>query len=98
MYNAAKYRNGGKVFYEYAYNQKLGKYQGQAALWPIVGDIVKKDNELCVSGAYEAAVYRAEDNDLTLLGQSGLLHIDQYDKDMKSKDVKQIENVETVRR
>lgn len=86
---------GGKVFYEYAYNQKLGKYQGQAALWPIVGDIVKKDNELCVSGAYEAAVYRAEDNDLTLLGQSGLLHIDQYDKDMKSKDVKQIENVET---
>lgn len=86
---------GGKVFYEYAYNQKLGKYQGQATLWPIVGDIVKKDNELCVSGAYEAAVYRAEDNDLTLLGQSGLLHIDQYDKDMKSKDVKQIENVET---
>lgn len=86
---------GGKVFYEYAYNQKLGKYQGQAALWPIVGDIVKKDNELCVSGAYEAAVYRAEDNDLTLLGQSGLLHIDQYDKDMKGKDVKQIENVET---
>lgn len=86
---------GGKVFYEYAYNQKLGKYQGQEALWPIVGDIVKKDNELCVSGAYEAAVYRAEDNDLTLLGQSGLLHIDQYDKDMKSKDVKQIENVET---
>lgn len=86
---------GGKVFYEYAYNQKLGKYQGQAALWPIVGDIVKKDNELCVSGEYEAAVYRAEDNDLTLLGQSGLLHIDQYDKDMKSKDVKQIENVET---
>lgn len=86
---------GGKVFYEYAYNQKLGKYQGQAALWPIVGDIVKKDNELCVSGAYEAAVYRAEDNDLTLLDQSGLLHIDQYDKDMKSKDVKQIENVET---
>ena len=86
---------GGIVFYEYAYNQKLGKYQGQAALWPIVGDIVKKDNELCVSGAYEAAVYRAEDNDLTLLGQSGLLHIDQYDKDMKSKDVKQIENVET---
>lgn len=86
---------GGKVFYEYAYNQQLGKYQGQAALWPIVGDIVKKDNELCVSGAYEAAVYRAEDNDLTLLGQSGLLHIDQYDKDMKSKDVKQIENVET---
>lgn len=86
---------GGKVFYEYAYNQKLGKYQGQAALWPIVGDIVKKDNELCVSGAYEAAVYRAEDNDLTLLGQSGLLHIDQYDKDMKTKDVKQIENVET---
>lgn len=86
---------GGKVFYEYAYNQKLGKYQGQAALWPIVGDIVKKDNELCVSGAYEAAVYRAEDNDLNLLGQSGLLHIDQYDKDMKSKDVKQIENVET---
>lgn len=86
---------GGKVFYEYAYNQKLGKYQGQAALWPIVGDIVKKDNELCVSGAYEAAVYRAEDNDLTLLGQFGLLHIDQYDKDMKSKDVKQIENVET---
>ena len=86
---------GGKVFYEYAYNQKLGKYQGQAALWPIVGDIVKKDNELCVSGAYEAAVYRAEDNDLTLLGQSGLVHIDQYDKDMKSKDVKQIENVET---
>lgn len=86
---------GGKVFYEYAYNQILGKYQGQAALWPIVGDIVKKDNELCVSGAYEAAVYRAEDNDLTLLGQSGLLHIDQYDKDMKSKDVKQIENVET---
>ena len=86
---------GGKVFYEYAYNQQLGKYQGQATLWPIVGDIVKKDNELCVSGAYEAAVYRAEDNDLTLLGQSGLLHIDQYDKDMKSKDVKQIENVET---
>lgn len=86
---------GGKVFYEYAYNQKLGKYQGQAALWPIVGDIVKKDNELCVSGEYEAAVYRAEDNDLTLLGQSGLLHIDQYDKDMKTKDVKQIENVET---
>ncbi len=86
---------GGKVFYEYAYNQQLGKYQGQAALWPIVGDIVKKDNELCVSGAYEAAVYRAEDNDLTLLDQSGLLHIDQYDKDMKSKDVKQIENVET---
>lgn len=86
---------GGKVFYEYAYNQKLGKYQGQATLWPIVGDIVKKDNELCVSGAYEAAVYRAEDNDLTLLDQSGLLHIDQYDKDMKSKDVKQIENVET---
>lgn len=86
---------GGKVFYEYAYNQKLGKYQGQATLWPIVGDIVKKDNELCVSGAYEAAVYRAEDNDLTLLGQSGLLHIDQYDKDMKTKDVKQIENVET---
>mgnify|MGYP002678808496 FL=1 len=86
---------GGKVFYEYAYNQKLGKYQGQATLWPIVGDIVKKDNELCVSGAYEAAVYRAEDNDLNLLGQSGLLHIDQYDKDMKSKDVKQIENVET---
>lgn len=86
---------GGKVFYEYAYNQKLGKYQGQATLWPIVGDIVKKDNELCVSGEYEAAVYRAEDNDLTLLGQSGLLHIDQYDKDMKTKDVKQIENVET---
>lgn len=86
---------GGKVFYEYAYNQQLGKYQGQATLWPIVGDIVKKDNELCVSGAYEAAVYRAEDNDLTLLDQSGLLHIDQYDKDMKSKDVKQIENVET---
>jgi len=86
---------GGKVFYEYAYNQKLGKYQGQATLWPIVGDIVKKDNELCVSGAYEAAVYRAEDNDLNLLGQFGLLHIDQYDKDMKSKDVKQIENVET---
>ena len=85
----------GKVFYEYAYNQQLGKYQGQATLWPIVGDIVKKDNELCVSGAYEAAVYRAEDNDLTLLDQSGLLHIDQYDKDMKSKDVKQIENVET---
>ena len=86
---------GGNVFYEYAYNQKLGRYQGQATLWPIVGDIVKKDNELCVSGAYEAAVYRAEDNDLTLLDQSGLLHIDQYDKDMKSKDVKQIENVET---
>ena len=86
---------GGKVFYEYAYNQQLGKYQGQATLWPIVFDIVKKDNELCVSGAYEAAVYRAEDNDLTLLDQSGLLHIDQYDKDMKSKDVKQIENVET---
>ena len=86
---------GGKVFYEYAYNQQLGKYQGQATLWPIVGVIVKKDNELCVSGAYEAAVYRAEDNDLTLLDQSGLLHIDQYDKDMKSKDVKQIENVET---
>ena len=86
---------GGNVFYEYAYNQKLGRYQGQATLWPIVGDIVKKDNELCVSGAYEAAVYRAEDNDLTLLNQSGLLHIDQYDKDMKSKDVKQIENVET---
>ena len=86
---------GGKVFYQYAYNQQLGKYQGQATLWPIVGDIVKKDNELCVSGAYEAAVYRAEDNDLTLLDQSGLLHIDQYDKDMKSKDVKQIENVET---
>ena len=86
---------GGKVFYEYAYNQQLGKYQGQATLWPIVGDIVEKDNELCVSGAYEAAVYRAEDNDLTLLDQSGLLHIDQYDKDMKSKDVKQIENVET---
>lgn len=86
---------GGKVFYEYAYNQQLGKYQGQATLWPIVGDIVKKDNELCVSGAYEAAVYRAEDNDLTLLDQSGLLHIDQYDQDMKSKDVKQIENVET---
>ena len=86
---------GGKVFYEYAYNQQLGKYQGQATLRPIVGDIVKKDNELCVSGAYEAAVYRAEDNDLTLLDQSGLLHIDQYDKDMKSKDVKQIENVET---
>jgi len=86
---------GGKVFYEYAYNQQLGKYQGQATLWPIVGDIVKKDNELCVSGAYEAAVYRAEDNDLTLLDQSGLLHIDQYDKDMKSKDVNQIENVET---
>lgn len=86
---------GGKVFYEYAYNQQLGKYQGQATLWPIVGDIVKKDNELCVSGAYEAAVYRAEDNDLTLLDQSGLLHIDQYDKDMKNKDVKQIENVET---
>ncbi len=86
---------GGKVFYEYAYNQQLGKYQGQATLWPIVGDIVKKDNELCVSGAYEAAVYRAEDNDLTLLDQSGLLHIDQYDKDMKSKDAKQIENVET---
>lgn len=86
---------GGKVFYEYAYNQKLGKYQGQATLWPIVGDIVKKDNELCVSGEYEAAVYRAEDNDLTLLGQSGLLYIDQYDKDMKTKDVKQIENVET---
>lgn len=86
---------GGKVFYEYAYNQQLGKYQGQATLWPIVGAIVKKDNELCVSGAYEAAVYRAEDNDLTLLDQSGLLHIDQYDKDMKSKDVKQIENVET---
>lgn len=86
---------GGKVFYEYAYNQQLGKYQGQATLWPIVGDIVKKDNELCVSGAYEAAVYRAEDNDLNLLGQFGLLHIDQYDKDMKSKDVKQIENVET---
>lgn len=86
---------GGKVFYEYAYNQQLGKYQGQATLWPIVGDIVKKDNELCVSGAYEAAVYRAEDNDLTLLDQSGLLHIDQYDKDMKSKNVKQIENVET---
>ena len=86
---------GGKVFYEYAYNQQLGKYQGQATLWPIVGDIVKKDNELCVSGAYEAAVYRAEDNDLTLLDQSGLLHIDQNDKDMKSKDVKQIENVET---
>ena len=86
---------GGKVFYEYAYNQQLGKYQGQATLWPIVGDIVKKDNELGVSGAYEAAVYRAEDNDLTLLDQSGLLHIDQYDKDMKSKDVKQIENVET---
>ena len=86
---------GGKVFYEYAYNQQLGKYQGQATFWPIVGDIVKKDNELCVSGAYEAAVYRAEDNDLTLLDQSGLLHIDQYDKDMKSKDVKQIENVET---
>ena len=86
---------GGKVFYEYAYNQKLGKYQGQATLWPIVGDIVKKDNELCVSGEYEAAVYRAEDNDLTLLGQYGLLHIDQYDKDMKTKDVKQIENVET---
>ena len=86
---------GGKVFYEYAYNQKLGKYQGQVTLWPIVGDIVKKDNELCVSGEYEAAVYRAEDNDLTLLGQSGLLHIDQYDKDMKTKDVKQIENVET---
>ena len=37
---------GGKVFYEYAYNQQLGKYQGQATLWPIVGDIVKKDNEL----------------------------------------------------
>lgn len=86
---------GGKVFYEYAYNQQLGKYQGQATLWPIVGDIVKKDNELCVSGEYEAAVYRAEDNDLTLLGQSGLLHIDQYDKDMKTKDVRQIENVET---
>ena len=86
---------GGNVFYEYAYNQKLGRYQGQATLWPIVGDIVKKDNELCVSGAYEAAVYRAEDNDLTLLNQSGLLHINQYDKDMKSKDVKQIENVET---
>lgn len=86
---------GGKVFYEYAHNQKLGKYQGQAALWPIVGDIVKKDNELCVSGEYEAAVYRAEDNDLTLFDQSGLLHIDQYDKDMKTKDVKQIENVET---
>lgn len=86
---------GGKVFYEYAYNQQLGKYQGQATLWPIVGDIVKKDNELCVSGAYEATVYRAEDNDLNLLGQFGLLHIDQYDKDMKSKDVKQIENVET---
>lgn len=86
---------GGKVFYEYAYNQKLGKYQGQATLWPIVGDIVKKDNELCVSGEYEAAVYRAEDNDLTLFDQSGLLHIDQYDKDMKTKDVKQIENVET---
>ena len=86
---------GGKVFYEYAYNQQLGKYQGQATLWPIVGDIVKKDNELCVSGAYEAAVYRAEDNDLTLLDQSGLLHIDQYDKDMKSKHGKQIENVET---
>lgn len=86
---------GGKVFYEYAYNQQLGKYQGQATLWPIVDDIVKKDNELCVSGEYEAAVYRAEDNDLTLLGQSGLLHIDQYDKDMKTKDVKQIENVET---
>lgn len=86
---------GGKVFYEYAYNQQFGKYQGQATLWPIVGDIVKKDNELCVSGEYEAAVYRAEDNDLTLLGQSGLLHIDQYDKDMKTKDVKQIENVET---
>ena len=86
---------GGKVFYEYAYNQQLGKYQGQATLWPIVGDIVKKDNELCVSGEYEAAVYRAEDNDLTLLDQSGLLHIDQYDKDMKTKDVKQIENVET---
>ena len=86
---------GGNVFYEYAYNQKLGRYQGQATLWPIVGDIVKKDEELCVSGAYEAAVYRAEDNDLTLLDQSGLLHIDQYDKDMKSKDVKQIENVET---
>lgn len=86
---------GGNVFYEYAYNQKLGRYQGQATLWPIVGDIVKKDNELCVSGAYEAAVYRAEDNDLTLLDQSGLLHIDQYDKNMKSKDVKQIENVET---
>ena len=81
---------GGKVFYEYAYNQKLGKYQGQATLWPIVGDIVKKDNELCVSGAYEAAVYRAEDNDLNLLGQFGLLHIDQYDKDMKSKAVGQI--------
>ena len=79
---------GGKVFYEYAYNQKLGKYQGQATLWPIVGDIVKKDNELCVSGEYEAAVYRAEDNDLTLLGQSGLLHIDQYDKDMKTKDAR----------
>lgn len=86
---------GGNVFYEYAYNQQLGRYQGQATLWPIVGDIVKKDNELCVSGAYEAAVYRAEDNDLTLLNQSGLLHINQYDKDMKSKDVKQIENVET---
>lgn len=86
---------GGKVFYEYAYNQKLGKYQGQATLWPIVGDIVKKDNELCVLGEYEAAVYRAEDNDLTLFDQSGLLHIDQYDKDMKTKDVKQIENVET---
>ena len=86
---------GGKVFYDFYYNKKLGKYQGQATLWPIVGDIVKKDNELCVSGAYEAAVYRAEDNDLNLLGQFGLLHIDQYDKDMKSKDVKQIENVET---
>ncbi len=86
---------GGNVFYEYAYNQKLGRYQGQATLWPIVGDIVKEDSELCVSGAYEAAVYRAEDNDLTLLNQSGLLHINQYDKDMKSKDVKQIENVET---
>ena len=86
---------GGNAFYEYAYNDKLGRYQGQATLWPIVGDIVKKDEELCVSSAYEAATYRAEDNALTLFNQSGVLHIKQYDKDMNSKEVKQIEGVAT---
>ena len=86
---------GGNVFYEYAYNQKLGRYQGQVTLWPIVGDIVKKDEELCVSSAYEAATYRAEENALTLFNQSGILHIKQYDKDMNSKEVKQIEGVAT---
>lgn len=86
---------GGNVFYEYAYNDKLGRYQGQATLWPIVGDTVKKDEELCVSSAYEAAAYREEDNALTLFNQSGVLHIKQYDKDMNSKEVKQIEGVAT---